>query len=377
MAKPLSPEKLSALIGSIYDCALDPSGWERTLTEITSALCCQTAVLHLNDIQHNRLLMHKSVGLEPYWLHQVEKHVAEMHALLPSRPEVDEPYVLSREVDQATIKASPFVRTWLRPQGLVDIAQLFLIHTPARLSGLGLGRHRRHGLITERELGLARLLIPHVRRAVTISNVLDVRTIERARMTEALDALRCGVVLTNGRGVILYANQAAQHMLRSGGVIEGQGGMLIAKTPSAAAELRVALKAAMDETRIGKTGLAIRLTEPEMPVMFAHVLPLSGGDLRTRLEPEAVAAVFVSAPPDGKDAADVTAATYDLTPAETRVLAYLLGGHTLAEAATRLAITPSTAKAHLDNIFAKTRVSRQADLMRLGLGLAAPTRLGK
>jgi len=39
-----------------------------------------------------------------------------------------------------------------------------------------------------------------------------------------------------------------------------------------------------------------------------------------------------------------------------------------------LDIAPSTAKTHLDNIFSKTGVTRQADLMRLGTGLVSPTR---
>jgi hypothetical protein len=131
----LSPQALSDLIGSIYDCALEPSRWDETLAAITSVLSCYNAVLHLNDIQNNRLLMHKSVGLEPYWLEQIEKHVAEMHALLPSRPEVDEPYVLSRHVTARAVAGSPFVQTWLRPQGLVDIHAAFshaYAYTPER-----------------------------------------------------------------------------------------------------------------------------------------------------------------------------------------------------------------------------------------------------
>jgi hypothetical protein len=47
-----------------------------------------------------------------------------------------------------------------------------------------------------------------------------------------------------------------------------------------------------DEADIGKTGLAINLTGPDTPPVLAHVLPLAGGDLRTRLRPAAVAAVF-------------------------------------------------------------------------------------
>jgi len=101
---------------------------------------------------------------------------------------------------------------------------------------------------------------------------------------------------------------------------------------------------------------------------------LTGSDLRTRLQPAAVAAVFIGVSPSNQDAADAAAAAFKLTPAETRVLANLLGGRTLAETAATLGIAPTTAKSHLENIFAKTGVARQADLMRLATGLAPPTK---
>ena len=56
------------------------------------------------------------------------------------------------------------------------------------------------------------------------------------------------------------------------------------------------------------------------------------------------------------------------------MLANLLGGHTLVATAAALGIAATTAKSHLENIFTKTGVSRQADLMRLATGLALPTR---
>ena len=51
---------------------------------------------------------------------------------------------------------------------------------------------------------------------------------------------------------------------------------------------------------------------------LAHVLPLTGSDLRTRLQPSAVAAVFIGAAPDEQDGADLVAAAYGLTPEEYR-----------------------------------------------------------
>jgi len=252
--------------------------------------------------------------------------------------------------------------------------QFFLMYEPTFFSGFGVGRHERQGIITEREIQLGKLLLPHLRRAVTISKVLDARTIAGARMAETLDALRCAVVLTNERGNILHANHSAEHMLCEGGPIRNAKGILQATAPSAASELRAALAlAARNEASIGKTGLAIRLTEPSMPPIFAHVLPLTGSDFRTRLQPAAVAAVFIGAPADEQDGADAVAAAFGLTPAETRVLASLFAGRTLAETAATLGIAATTAKTHLEHIFLKTGVTRQAELMRLWTGLISPT----
>jgi DNA-binding CsgD family transcriptional regulator len=380
MRNELSHQVLSDLIGSIYDCALDPSRWENTLSDVKDVLCSQTAVLALTDISQGRILISKSVGIATCWLREIPKHAAEInnftHGVRARASSLDDPQLLSRDYSRSQFDSSPYVQECLKPQGLVDVLQYILIDSPTRVAAIGLGRHERQGIVTEREIEIGKLLLPHIRRSVIISDVLDVRTVERARMAEALDALRCGVLLTDARGAILHANIAAEHMLREGGPIQDSGGVLRARDPAAGAELRDAIAvAARDEASIGKTGTAIRLTEQaDIPPMFAHVLPLTGGDLRTRLQPAAVAAIFIGARPDEREVAEIAAATYGLTSAETRVLASLFSGRTVAETATDLGIATNTVKTHLDRIFAKTGVSRQADLMRLVTGLVPPSR---
>jgi len=379
VADAISRQAFSDLIGSVYDCALDPSRWEQTLADISEALDCFAPLLALSDLRHDRLLLQKAAGLEAPTLEQLPKHAAEIHArlrdVLASWPSFDEPYVMSRHLSPAYIEKSPYFQEWQNPAGMVDFMLFFLMHEPSHLSTFGVGRNERQGIITEREIELGKLLLPHLRRAVTISKVLDVRAIAGERMAEALDALRCAVVLTNEHGTILHANRPAEHMLDEGGPIQSPQGVLQATAPSAASELRSAITlAAGNEAGIGKTGLAIRLTEPDVPPIFAHVLPLTRSDFRTRLQPAAVAAILIGAPPDAQDGADAVAAAFGLTLAETRVLASLFAGRTLAETAATLGITRPTAKTHLEHIFLKTGVTRQAELMRLWTGLIAPTR---
>jgi DNA-binding CsgD family transcriptional regulator/PAS domain-containing protein len=365
---------LSELIGSIYDCALDPERWDQMLCKLRDVFNGQTAQLGLVKRRGGRFLISKDVGMGPELLEIQARHAPEINALVAGfyeKVSTDEPHVVSRHLPRKDWEIPYFQES--RKRGFVDMMTYALIWDSEHFSGFGIGRLERQGLFTNREITLGGLLLPHLRRAVTISKVLDARAIEKARMAEALDALKCGVVLTDGSSAILHANSAAERMFRHGWSVQSARGMLAAKLPAAAKELRTAIKlAAQDESALGMSGLAIRLSEHDEAPVFAHVLPLTGGELRAGLEPEAVAAVFIGAAQDEAEAAQAMASAYGLTPAETRLLESLLAGHTLTETATALGIAMTTAKTHLDNIFQKTGVNRQAELIRLAARAAPP-----
>jgi DNA-binding CsgD family transcriptional regulator len=372
----LSNRELSALIGSIYDCALDPQRWDHTLLDVANVLECEHVILSLNDIEFDRILINRSTGWEPYWLEQRNKHLPEIHSKLTPwllrQTSLDQPFVGSVEIPASQVESSAYVRECLQPLGIIDIAHYFLVSTSAHFSELVLAKQNQRGIFTKHEIEDGMLLLPHLRRAVTISNVLDVRTVERDRMAETLDALRNAVILISERGAILHANRTADDMLLNRHPIMSSGGSLIATSRFANNELQKAIKlASRDESKLGRTGISIRLTETSPHPMFAHVLPLTGGDVRTSLHPAAVAAIFIDTNSNDKHAAITFAAAFKLTPAETRVTNCLLSGRTLAGTAEELGIAMTTVKTHLNNIFQKTGVRRQSELMRLA-ALATP-----
>lgn len=377
MGEVLSHRRLSELIGAIYDCALDPGRWEGTLADVADTFDCAVASLTLNDLPTNRFLINKAAGWEPELLRlKSERHVPEINARLTQwlalQSSIDEMFVTSSHLSADYIEASPYVEECLKPQGIVDIMHMFLMHTHRQFAEIGLGRHARQGVITAREIELGRLLLPHLRKAVTISDILDVSSIEQAHMAEALDALRCGVVLTDDHGAILHANRSAERMMSHGSPIRSIRRVLAASTSCASRELRKAIQhAARNETQHGEASTAIRLNDVDQPPAYGHVLPMVTGDLRTRLQPNAVAAVFVGAS-DEQTGIGLLARAFNLTAAEVRILESLMAGHTLAEAAQQFGIARSTAKTHLDHIFSKTGVSRQAELVRMTMQLTQP-----
>jgi DNA-binding CsgD family transcriptional regulator/PAS domain-containing protein len=379
MSSRLPEHQFSELIGMIYDCTLDPSRWEATIAAIKDVFQGESIILSLNDLRTDRLLIDKSVGWTPEWRQRRDRHLAEIHARLSEwlavSPSLDTPFIASRHLSQEHLANSAYMKEVLGPLGIADVMHIFLMQTPTHVSELVVMHHQSYGIATEREIELAALLLPHLRRAVTISRVLEAKEIENIHLAGALDALDCGVVLTDRNGAILYPNRTAEKMLRKGNTLQDIGGVLRARNPAASRELRTAIKlAAEDETAIGATGLAVHLNAPSEQPIVAHVLPMAGSDRRRDVQPDAVAAIFIGTPPDEGTAADTLARTFQLTRAEKRLLVSLLSGQTLAEAAQCLDIAPSTAKTHLASIFSKTGISRQAELMRLAMQVLPPAR---
>jgi DNA-binding CsgD family transcriptional regulator len=362
----------SQVVESIYECAVNPGLWEAAMRRARAVLGAENAVLALIDSESHKILLTRDVGLEPGWALTQAPYIEEQNLFLERTltrmHSLDEPVVMTRLMTPAEQAASPYLNEYTFPLGFADLMSMMLIHTPCRHARFDMGfrRNETQGAVTDEQLEMARLLLPHIRRAVMISDVLDIRTIERDRMSETLDLLRYGVIIVNADCRILHANASAESMLRANHLIGVSGGVLKAQRLRAAAEVESAVRlAAANETDLGKTGLAVVLTPHDAPPTVAHVLPLARGDFRTRLQPSAAAAIFIGRAADLEASAREIAQQFGLTPAERNVIAALLAGQTLNEAAGALGVSVNTARTHLASIFGKTGVSRQADLIRL------------
>jgi DNA-binding CsgD family transcriptional regulator len=205
---------------------------------------------------------------------------------------------------------------------------------------------------------------------------MNLQALEAQALTATLDNFTVGIVLVDGSANILHANASAREMIRQDSPIQSSRGRLTSVAKTGMVELgRAIALATADETTIGTTGIGISLMRAGEPPAIAHVLPLTSGNLRTRLFPGATAAVFVtSAAGHPRLGASAVAQTFGLTKAESRLLDLLAEGRTLERAAAELGVADTTAKTHLMHIFAKTGVSRQADLMRLIMTLVPPLR---
>ena len=105
----------------------------------------------------------------------------------------------------------------------------------------------------------------------------------------------------------------------------------------------------------------------------AHFLPLTAAARGvTGAAYKSVAALFVRKVAMELAGSELIARSFDLTPAELRVMVSIVDVGGVPETATALGVAESTVKTHLHRVFAKTGASRQADLVKIAAGFSNP-----
>ena len=102
-----------------------------------------------------------------------------------------------------------------------------------RIGVFGAVRHESVGYVTDDDLAMMRLLAPHIRRAITISDLMDLKALEASALSATLDRLAMGVVVVAGENRILHANEAARQMFAEQGPIVSRKGRLAIRDSAA------------------------------------------------------------------------------------------------------------------------------------------------
>lgn len=368
-----SADRQSELIGAIYECALDPAHWSATLGKICSAVNGLSAGIVVLDYAGSGDRLVRDWGPAQGWGHrfaEVTGSVKRIHRqfLGLQGERVTEPILLPRDLSDAnSVFSTPFYRQWAAPQGIHQVLEAIALSEPTRLGLFCVTRHIETGKFSEPEIALVRLLAPHIRRAITISDLLDLRTIERDAFAATVDTLNTAVCIVNASSMIVHANLKARELIGSQGPIRAEGGFLRAGTVTGSHRLADAIARAADaRSRAESCGVGVMLTGGADAGAVAYALPLAAATARDRLACDPLIAVFVrTSVPPGFDNIEAIGRCFGLTSAETRVVEALASGRTLAETADLLGTSTTTAKSHLHAVFAKTNVSRQADLLAL------------
>jgi hypothetical protein len=274
-------EQLSELIGDIYDTTLNRTLWPNLLKRAACFIGGISASVFWNDAANKSggIYLHDG-GIEPYYRDlYFEKYVklnptATRHFFA----QVEEPMSTADLLPYDEFLQARFYREWARPQGLVDFVSAALEKSATSAAMFGVFRHERHGVVDEETRRRMRLLVPHIRRAVLIAKVVDIKQADTAMLTQTLDGLRAAMFLVDAGGRIVRANAAGHLLLADGEILSVVAGRLVSGNPQIDATLREIFAAAAEgDTAVGTKGIALPLNVGTADPHVAHVLPLASG----------------------------------------------------------------------------------------------------
>jgi DNA-binding CsgD family transcriptional regulator len=270
---------------------------------------------------------------------------------------------LTGPVPSAALMRTRFYNDILRPQGILHCLVETALCTETGALSVAVVRSPRAGPGEEEDRAQFGLLSHHLARAARLTIRLADATGQRTSFERALDALDHGIILVDRAARMIWANRAADRILAADdgltllrGVVHGA---------SSATTRAIASLVARAAARRRGPG-AIRAERPSLSepyIVFAA--PLGTAELWPAVG--LAAAVLVITDPAVRPGADeaLLAAIYELTPAEARAALVAAAGHGLAEAAHALHVSPNTVHTHLQHVFRKLGVRRQAELAQL------------
>jgi len=233
-------------------------------------------------------------------------------------------------------------------------------------TGVSVSRPYSKGDFDTTEVGLFGTFIRHLQRAVQLRLHLAALDGPPTSSAEVLNRLPQAVLLVDALARVIFANQTAEGVLRTGsGLSLGHDGLRAGTLGETRRLRQIIANCAAPGHELGGAGERLRLSREHRAPLTVLVVPH-----RTRvtwidvLRPTAL--LFIT---DPQQAAMVRSEwlrqDFGLTPAEAGFTREILKADGLQAVADRLGISVTTARTHLAHVFDKTGTRRQAELVRL------------
>lgn len=368
------------IVQSIYRAATGSMPWHEALHHINLGLQAPYCQLVALDKASGRLALslHSTTapmeGVLDYLreFHRHDPHVA--HALTLPAGEV---FNTARLISPGQARSLRFYRDFWSVYGVRYASAGKVAEDDAVVALFGVFRPAELGPSSAETDSLMARLMQHLGEAFRIYRRVSALTASADVGRLVIDRSSRPTLLLDAQRLIVHANPAAQQLLQEGGTLVARAGHLGCRQPAAEAQLVRELAALGldrdapggthhghgDSTPAARRAFALRdMLDQPVPACLWALRPATTmgafGDL-----PRALLILPTERRGEPVDPV-VLEASYDLTPAEGRVLALLSQALSLKTVARSLDISVHTARCHLSRIFDKTGFRSQKELLR-------------
>ncbi|MGH6812062.1 MAG: helix-turn-helix transcriptional regulator [Methylocella sp.] len=366
----------SDLIAAIYEAIIDPSHWEEVVKRIVEATKSIAGGIFVQQADAAQLsALHNA---DPFYVNAFVEtwHKHNPLVVVAATTVPGELRTCTYITKTDTFRALAYFNEFMRPQRWADEVGVGLLRGPNSSGHLVLHRSPDAIWVEPAEWQLLEILAPHLKRAAEVHQLLSRARAATDSLGAAVAAAVFAVFLLAKDCRVLFANAKAEDLVRHGVGLRYENGRLAASTPALSERLRaLGREAARPGHGEGDIGGTLELPCGEnRPPLVAHVFPLAANHAVSIFDIDRPSvAVFVVDPAANFGAQIRRFATrFELTLAETRMLAEIIGANGLPAAATRLKISGATARTHAYRVLEKTGTNRQTELIRRFFETALP-----
>lgn len=283
---------------------------------------------------------------------------------------LDKVIALEDVLPDRELLSSDYYIHYLKPIGLFRILGVDTAEPGGMLARLRFSRRPSEPRFRTRERDLLAHITPHLRLAIEIYAKLNRTTSERDVYAGAVNQLSVASIILDERGRVLSTNAVGRALLDQGEGLSLRDGRLHVEGRDIDKELQQALATIIKAQLHGETSVvrALRVPRTKGRADLGLVIRPVPASQWSEGQSSPSAAVFISDPDLHEPTSrQILGELFDLTPAEANLATLLARGLSLAQVSSAQNISQHTARAQLKSIFAKTGVSRQAELVRLVL----------
>lgn len=356
--------KLTGLIDRFYEAAARPELWREVLAQFSDALGAAGSGLlggpaaAFTPVCTASMDEALDIGLESGWLARSPRMERGLEAFRRGVEIVTEATLFTPwELDHLPFNAEYVSRVrgrWFADFVLAGEGSSSIVLTTQRM--IGSERFART------ELDALRRLLPHLRRAGQLAQRLA--KAHHEGLLDAFAALDCGALLLDANGRVIRINGKAESLLSPG--LRIRLGSLSAVDQKCDASLQALIRSATSRdlspevATIDTVVVTGASTHPR--IVYAAPLVRSATDLFQH----AAAVLILAQPAAGSRCVErFLRAAFQFTSAESAVAMSLYDGHDVEDIARMRAVRPSTVRAQVKSMLAKTNTRRQAELVAL------------
>lgn len=369
------PRQLISAIGLLYETLERPELWPPALESCAGVLRAPLSAMIFHDSRCGEAAVQISTGMTPEARQEYNSHYGLTDVWFAHSAHLTAGWSGrgNELVPEHEVRRTEFYNDYLRRYQMLHQCGTVLMKDELRFSTVTFVRREDQPLFQDVDIEYLRTLTPHLQRVLGLRTQMYQLKAGMEGLQKAFDCFDQAVFgLTEG-GPLLFMNQRATAMVGAGKTLFLRDKRLRLRDFKDDAKLQAMILAVSDRGACAFAGAGGGLITHDEKGVPVHVvlMPFLGSSGST----SALAAlVFVNSPLQRTASRmDLLRVLYRLTPTEARLVDQLAAGLCVKAIAEQMDVSQETARFHLKNVFRKTNLSRQSDLVRLVLLLPAGT----